>query len=260
LRMIDPIPPKGMHYRRPHFRLGKPVRGTFVRNNGRRASTAPPSNFPPPPPHQTHPIGSQDASPHPPGKSHRKHKKLAITITATLAIGGTTAGITLSGSPSAASTLDVQVKADSSQMVATLAKLGFGGSYTVGSPSTDCIQQSSGDVRQFLTRHPCQDFATNSFSIKKHDKTTQIAISWVVMSSDDLAAQYKSVADIPGKGNPPGESSAFNGLCYASSRSGNTVWTEQVQPTGDKNSDRKVLQATAPVSLSSDYLQRHCVS
>lgn len=258
--MTDPIPPKGMHYRRPHVRLGNPVRGTFVRNRGRHATTEQPPNFPPPPSHQTHPTDSQSASHRPPEKPHRRHKKLAITVTATLAIGSVTAGITLNGSSSAASTLEVQVKADSSQMVAALAKLGFGGSYTVGSPSTDCIQQSSGDVRRFLARHPCQEFAANNFSINKQSMTSQMAISWVVMPSGNLAAEYKTVADTPGKGNPPGESSVFNGSCYASGQDGNTVWTEQVQPTGDKDSDQNLLRATAPAKLSSDYLKLHCVS
>jgi hypothetical protein len=78
------------------------------------------------------------------------------------------------------------------------------------------------------------------------------------MSTISLAAQYKVYADTPGEGNPPGQSSTFTGFCYSSGQDGDTVWTEQVQPTGNIQTDQEILQAAAPQTLSAGYLKQHC--
>ena len=76
-----------------------------------------------------------------------------------------------------------------------------------------------------------------------------------------LAAQYKGEADAPLNGNPPGESLAFNGLCYASGQNGATVWTEQVQSAGPLSIDvdRQILQDAAPGKLTAGYVLQHCI-
>jgi len=157
----------------------------------------------------------------------------------------------------------VQVKADLTQAIAALAGLGFHSARGVNSsnPSygTDCARSATGEVGQFLTRHPCKEYASATLTSRRQGTTAQVAMSWVVMPTATLASQYKAKADAPQQGNPPGEPPAFNGLCYASGQNGATVWTAQVQPTGHVNADREILQAAAPSRLTQSYLQQHCI-
>ena len=177
----------------------------------------------------------------------------AITVTA----------IASSGSNNRRS-LSVQVKADLNQAVSDLAALGFRSTRSINSvpsPSygTDCAVDATHGVRQFLSRHPCKEYATAKLTARRDGRTGQIAMTWVVMPSTALASRYKADADTPNAGNPPGQSPAFNGLCYASGQRGPIVWTEQVQPTGGLSVDRKILQAVAPTKLTPGYLQQHCI-
>jgi hypothetical protein len=79
------------------------------------------------------------------------------------------------------------------------------------------------------------------------------------MTTTALANQYKAVVDAYGTGNPPGASSAFNGLCYASDQQGPTVWTVEVKPTGQAKIDQGILQDAVKGDLPEIYLQKHCV-
>jgi hypothetical protein len=115
-------------------------------------------------------------------------------------------------------------------------------------------------VKQFLTSHPCKEYA-NALLTEREEKTdAHVAMTWVVMPNTALATTYKSKADTYRYGNPPGEPPAFNGRCYASGQNGSTVWAEQVQPTGHPSLDQQVLQASAPANLSAEYLREHCDS
>jgi hypothetical protein len=104
------------------------------------------------------------------------------------------------------------------------------------------------------------EYAIASIRAHRQDTSAQVAISWVVMPTPALATQYKHMVDERYRGNPPGESAAFNGLCYASGQNGETVWVDQVQPTGHINADQEILQVMAPTKLSPSYLDIHCVS
>ena len=96
--------------------------------------------------------------------------------------------------------------------------------------------------------------------VRKQGTITRVAITWVVMPSVTLAKQYKAISDTYGQGNPPGQPpTSFPGQCYASGQNGATVWAEQVQPTGNLTADQQILQAAAPMRLSQDDLQQHCV-
>jgi hypothetical protein len=186
-----------------------------------------------------------------------------IGITATIAIGAVTIDIATSGNSASASSVTVQANLNLGQAVGDLLKLGFAGSDSVQSggsnSSADCAHSASGGVRQFLTAHPCKEYAISSIQMRKQGISTQAAGSWVTMPSVTLADQYKTIVDERYSGNPPGESSAFNGLCYASAQSGETVWVGQVIPTGHLAADRQILQTVAPLSLTSDYLKAHCI-
>jgi hypothetical protein len=155
----------------------------------------------------------------------------------------------------------VQVKADLTQAIAALAKLGFPSTRSINSSyGTDCEKTASGGVKQFLTRHPCKEYASAILTARRQGTTARVAISWVVMPTANLAEQYEAKANVYGQGNPPGEPPmTFNGHCYASHQNDATVWAEQVQPTGHVNADREILQAAAPAKLTLDYLHKHCV-
>jgi hypothetical protein len=148
-------------------------------------------------------------------------------------------------------------------VVAALLKLQFAGTSIVqptgSNSSSGCGESASGDVKKFLTIHPCKDSAVASITMHKQGVSTQAAVSWVVMPSPALASQYKAMVDERFSGNPPGESDVFDGLCYSSGQSGETVWVGQVLPTGQLPVDREILQAVSPVELTVSYLKVHCV-
>jgi hypothetical protein len=241
--------PAGTHIRRAHRRNGRPVRASIVRNPRRRhraASTAPAS---------------------PVSRGHGK-VGLAVGVTVAVTIGFVAISGSFGGSAAgSAGNLSVQVKADLNEAVASLATLGFRGTRSAnsGMPSPSygraCAASATGGVRQFLARHLCKEYASAMLTALRQGASAQVAISWVLMPTVALAAQYKAEADAPLSGNPPGESLAFSGLCYASGQNGATVWTEQVEPIGPLriNVERQILQAAAPGKLAAGYLRQHCV-
>ncbi|HLI75376.1 MAG TPA: hypothetical protein VKV02_00400 [Acidobacteriaceae bacterium] len=125
--------------------------------------------------------------------------------------------------------------------------------------STDCTASATGEVKQFLIQHHCVKYAAVTLTARRQGVTAKVAISWVMMPTTSLAEQYQARTDQFGQGNPPGQALGFDGLCYASGPDGTTVWVEQIAPTGHRDVDREILQATAPGKLSSGYLQQHCV-
>lgn len=243
---MDQLP--GTHSRKGYVRRdGTRVRSTTVRNRGRRSTAASPA-------HPTY-LSSSPARP-------RKSKKglvISVAITATIA-GGVV--VSLSRAGASRGNLSVQVSADLTHTIAVFSKLGFHNASNIntGNPGfgTDCAASATGQVRQFLSRHPCKEYAIARLKTERQGINGLVVLSWVVMPNASLASQYKSMVDRLGTGNPPGQSSAFTGGCYASGENGDTVWAEQVQPTGHVAVDRDILQAAAPVELAKGYLQVHC--
>ena len=216
---------------------------------------------PPPPPPVSPPTGAPAPSSASPPQPSKK-RAIAITVAMAAAVGAVTLTASLTASGKSGSSLNVQVKADLTQSVAALAKLGFNGRASTTSntsgDATACTKSATKEVQKFLMRHPCKEFATVTLTAVKDRASTQVVISWVVMPTTALANLYKQLADQLGEGNPPGQSAAFTGLCYASAQDGITVWAEQVKPTGDRIIDRQILQKTAPSPLSGNYVQKHC--
>lgn len=201
--------------------------------------------------------------------SRQRKLRRAVVFTVTFTVAGTVGGLVATGSFSSSSAgssdLSVQVKVDLNKTIEALSSLGFGGrrisiSGSAGSSyPTDCAQKATSLVRKFLTRHPCEGYAAQTWTITRQDATTQVALSWVEMPTDSLASQYKVEVDTYSTGNPPGVSPAFNGLCYASDQQSSTVWTVEVRPTGNVKVDRGILQAATQKGLSQGYLRKHCV-
>lgn len=189
----------------------------------------------------------------------------AVALTASLTIGGLTVTGSFDSPASGASHLSAQVNVDLEGTITTLSSLGFGvkDASKPGAPgflrSANCAGGTTGLVARFFTIHPCEQYISETWSITRQGITTLVAFSWVEMATTALAGQYKAVVDTYGTGNPPGESSAFNGLCYASDQQGSTVWTVQVKPTGQAKLDRGILQDAVEGDLSENYLQKHCV-
>ncbi len=226
------------------------MRATTVRNRRRPRTAAPTAPRP--------------AYSSPPAGRHSGQARLAesAVVTATVGVVAVTAVLTGGSGPGNHRSLSVEVKADLSHAIVALIALGYRSVIPQPSPSRDCAASATGNVRQFLTRHSCKEYASTTLTAYKQEGGAQVAISWVVMPTTALAEQYKTEADTPGQGNPPEQSPNYNGLCYASGQDGATVWTEQLQPTGHLtvSADRKILQAAAPVKhLTTAYMQQHCV-
>jgi hypothetical protein len=155
------------------------------------------------------------------------------------------------------------VKFDVNAVVAELVRLGFHSTSSTKSDNPgneNCAASATGQVKVFLIAHPCKEYASATFKVQKGSIATNVVVSWVVMPYRALASQYEGWANEFRSGNPPGEPPlTFNGRCYASGRNDKTVWTEQVQGTGDKVIDRQMLDAAAPMSLSSSYLDENSV-
>lgn len=193
----------------------------------------------------------------------------ALAFSVAVAITGTIGGLAVTGnlgaSSGASSHLSAQVNVDLTSTITTLSSLGFGGkeissSGTSGSSRhTDCAESSTGLVREFFTHHPCERYTAETWTITRQGTTALVAFSWVEMTTASLASQYKVEVDAYGTGNPPGVSPAFNGYCYASDQQGLTVWTVEVQPTGNAKADQGILQDAVKGDLSQNYLQKHCV-
>jgi hypothetical protein len=200
----------------------------------------------------------------------RKKKTRTAVFTASVAVAGSIGGLTATGtfssSADASSSLSVQTNLDLNKTLSALEGLGYGGKLlsSVGtsgaSDSTNCADGATGQVRQFLTHYPCEQYAADTYTMTRQGYTTDVVFAWLEMPTTSLASHYKAVVDTYNTGNPPGVSSAFNGLCYASGQQGATVWTVWIRPTGDLNADRSALQAAAQEDLSSAYLARHCVA
>jgi hypothetical protein len=246
-------------------RDGTVVRGHWVRGSNRRTNAPiPPPSSPPPshpqPAYPSSPPVSNHAAPHP--RKKRRKTAIAITATAVITAGAVTFTVAEGGSAGASDSVSVQANIDFNQVMAELPKLGFAGSVPLnGAPgsSQDCSQNSTGDVKQFLVVNPCKEYAVTLIKLHKQGIATQAVISWVVMASPSLTLKYKQLVDERHRGNPPGQPTVFNGLCYASGQNDDAAWVAQVQPTGDVAVDQQILQAVAPAPLSTSYLRIHCV-
>jgi hypothetical protein len=200
-----------------------------------------------------------------PRRSKSKKAAAAAVLTVTGTLGGLTATGTFNSSASASSGLSVNVTADLNKAIGSLAGIGFGGKLLsstgtlANNNSTDCAGTASGQVKTLLTHYPCKQYASDTWAITRQGSTTDVAFSWVEMPTTALAIRYKSIVDKFDTGNPPGVSPAFDGLCYASGQQDATVWTVEIQPTGNVSSDRETLQAATPAGLPSPYLAKHCV-
>jgi hypothetical protein len=207
--------------------------------------------------------GTHEAFPRP--RKAGRIVTIAVAVTVTGTAGGLAATGNFSASANGSKNLSVKVNVDLNKSIASLSSLGFGGRQISGSNIsgvshlTDCAQSATGQVRQFLTRYPCKQFAASTWTITRQDATVRVIFSWVEMPTTPLAGQYKVIVDTYGTGNPPGVPTTFNGRCYASGQQDSTVWTVEVQPTGKLNIDRMILQAAAQRKLSPDYLGKHCV-
>jgi hypothetical protein len=182
---------------------------------------------------------------------------IAILAAVAIAVGAVIYTLTRGGSAGAGE-VSVQASASSKQAVAALLKLRYAGQ-VVRSSGSDCSQGSTGDVKTFFAKNPCKEYAITSMEVHDQKVSTRAVISWVVMNTTGLTAQYRNLVDELHKGNPPGQPASFNGSCYASGQDGNSTWVAQVQPTGNVAADRQILQAVAPAKLPAGYLPVHCV-
>jgi len=261
-------PRKKRYWRQTHIRHNPDgstsvVNGHWVNGpGGVGEEVSSPPQFPPqsPSPLRPQPPAGGHAAPRP--RKKRRKFALAITATAAITVGAVTFTLTTSNSSGVSDSVSIQANIDLRQILTELPKLGFAGSAPqngASDSSKDCSQSSTGDVKQFLARNPCKEYAVTLVKLHKQGIAAQAVISWVVMATPSLTMQYKNLVDERHKGNPPGQPTNFNGLCYASGQDDDTAWIAQVQPTGHVAVDRQILQAVAPVKLSASYLGIHCI-
>lgn len=241
-----------------HRRDGTVVHGHWVNGQNGKTSTPSPSPYLPPSSYPPSANIPNHAAPRP----RKKRRRLAIAITATVTITAGAVTLTVTRDGSAGDSVSAQANIDLKKAVADLGELGFAGNVPrsgTSDSSQNCSQSSTGDVKQFLIENPCKEYAVTLAKIHKQGIVTQAVISWVVMTTPGLAVQYKNLVDERYKGNPPGQSADFNGLCYASGKDNDATWVAQVQPTGRIAMDQQILQAIAPAKLSTNYLGIHCI-
>lgn len=219
--------------------------------------------------HRTGPYRRGDGTPVSGYRARNPERRKASTIV-TITVAATVGFLTFTGSlpvtggaateGSGGASIDISV--DFNKAVAALSASGLhitrAFSYT-----NNCAETSTGQVQRFFAGHPCENVKVEEITALGHGSATRVAITWVKMSSDRLATQYKHEVDSYGTGNPPEPtgSPAFNGQCYASGKRGATVWVVQVQPVGHGSADmdRGILWDAAPVKPSRDYLRQHCI-
>jgi hypothetical protein len=200
----------------------------------------------------------------PPRQRKVRRALAAVAVAVTGTIGGLAVTGNFGGSSDGNSRLTAQVNVDLKGTISALSSLGFGewGISSSGTSNssrrTDCAESATGQVRQFFTRYPCEQYVAETWTIKRQGTTALVAFSWVEMATVSLAAQYKAEVDAYGTGNPPGISSAFNGYCYASDQQGAVVWAVEVKPSGNASVDQGVLRDAVKADLSQGYLQKHC--
>jgi hypothetical protein len=250
---------------------GTVVRGHWVNDSRTRRDTeVPAASRPTPYEPSTYPPPTPAYSPPPSPASHaasrprKKKRKAAIAITAAAVVtaGAVTLTLTGGGSAGASDNISVQTTVNFNQVMTELPKLGFAGVVTqnaTSDSSQNCSQASTGEVQEFFANNPCKEFAVTVAKLHNEQIATQAVITWVVMPTVALTLKYKNLVDLRYTGNPPGQSTNFDGLCYASGVNGNSAWAAQVQPTGHIFVDQQILQAVVPVKLSASYLADHCI-
>lgn len=218
--------------------------------------------------HRTEPYRRGDGTPvsgYTARNPERRKASAAVTITIAATVGFLTfsgslplTGAATGGSEGASADISINLN----QAIATLNASDLHITQAFSS-TKNCAETSTGDVQRFFFRHPCGNVAIEEMTALGRGSATRIAITWVTMSSNRLATQYKHEVDSYGTGNPPEPTGnpAFNGQCYASGQRGATVWVVQVQAVGygSASMDREILRDAAPVKPSRDYLAKHCI-
>jgi len=211
------------------------------------------------------PSGAQSA---PPRRGNvRGAAGVTIAVVAAVTIGPLAISAVYGGSSTGRNDLSVQVKVDLNKALGGLAAIGFRNTRSLNSRTSgpsyhaDCSKSATDSVKTFLTNNRCKQYATATRAVAKRGATALVAFSWVEMGTATQARRYKVKVDVYGTGNPPGVSPLdFNGRCYTSRQRETTVLTVEVQPTGNVNVDREILQAAARRKLSRSYLKQHCPS
>ncbi|MDN3356724.1 hypothetical protein QWU11_29350 [Actinomadura sp. DC4] len=101
---------------------------------------------------------------------------------------------------------------------------------------TDCAAKSYGRVHDFFVANPCKWLARAYLQIG--DSEVLVAISWVGMPTEEMAAAYKRLVDTPGAGNVTELSREkklyrkidYAGSAHSSGIDGTAVWNVQVKP------------------------------
>jgi hypothetical protein len=107
--------------------------------------------------------------------------------------------------------------------------------------SKNCATDSYGLVHRFFLSHPCKWLVRASFAVRGNaGSVILVAISWVHMTNNALAKEYKRLVDAPGTGNVLELSRQsgryqevrFTGRFYESGMVGTSIWNAQAQPIG----------------------------
>lgn len=192
---------------------------------------------------------------------------MTIIVSAALAIGGVSIGLTISSSASAtvSGSSSASVEGQSSvrgstrevltslkQATAALSASGYGGYYLVPEFDNNCAAHSYGQVQEFFRSNPCKWLARAYIVVREHNQgVALVAISWVDMPTHSLTIEYKHLVDAPGTGNitelsregGPYRNVVFSGKNYISGIIGTAVWNVEVQPIDSASAEvlKKIL-------------------
>ena len=107
--------------------------------------------------------------------------------------------------------------------------------------AADCATHSYGQVRQFLTEHPCDAVYRAVFEVPAGPgASVLVAVAWVDMPDPAQATALRQLMDRSGTGNitelsrerNPYRAVRFDGRFYESNQDDTTVVNAQAQPVG----------------------------
>ena len=123
---------------------------------------------------------------------------------------------------------------DTSAAVGALERAGWTVHVRATSADGDCIADSRGAVRTFLTSHRCAALHRALLDVgDARGRTAVVAVAWVDLPSTADAIDFRAIVDRSGSGNLTElGGTRFTGRHYASTRDGVTVVNAQAEAGG----------------------------
>jgi len=189
------------------------------------------------------------------GSDSRRSKAaytVAIALSATITVGGVTAGLAISSSGGSAASAASNAKGEKLDVTAsgesawasfknTAEKILASGYKNTAYLSSDqnCASHSEGKIQEFFRSNPCKWLARAYIVVQQDSQGMMLVnITWVDMPDSTLAEECKQLMDTPGSGSitelsresGPYRDTPLSKDYYMTGISGAVVWNVQIQP------------------------------